>query len=97
MMKTKLMKVLYTTRSRQNTNSWHGSTYFETPKISMEGKWLEALGFHIGDAIEVSYEDNCIRITPAPKPEPAMICDSKADSPTTPKPAGKLQKKQPSQ
>lgn len=44
MMKTKLMKVLYSTRSRQSTNCWHGSTYIETPKISMEGKWLEALG-----------------------------------------------------
>lgn len=61
MMKTKLMKVLYSTRSRQNPGCWPASIYIETPKISMEGKWLEALGFHIGDAIEVSYEDNCIK------------------------------------
>lgn len=52
------------------------SYYTATPKISMEGKWLEALGFHIGDAIEVSYEDNCIRITPAP--QPVMVCEPQA-------------------
>ena len=97
MMKTKLMKVLYSTRSRQSTNCWHGSTYIETPKISMEGKWLEALGFHIEDAIEVSYEDNCIRITPAPKPEPAMVCEPKAEYATTATPGKKSRKKQPAQ
>lgn len=73
-MKTKKMKVLYSSRTRQSSNRWSsGSSYIETPKISMEGKWLDALGFHIGDAIQVSYEDNCIRITPAP--EPAMVCE----------------------
>lgn len=73
-MKTKKMKVLYSSRTRQSSNLWSsGSSYIETPKISMEGKWLDALGFHIGDAIQVSYEDNCIRITPAP--EPAMVCE----------------------
>lgn len=95
MMKTKLMKVLYSTRSRQSTNFWHGSTYIETPKISMEGKWLEALGFHIGDAIEVAYEDNCIRITPAPKP--AMVCEPQTEYATTAMPAKKPRKKQPAQ
>lgn len=73
-MKTKKMKVLYSSRTRQSSNPWgSGSSYIETPKISMEGKWLDALGFHIGDAIQVSYEDNCIRITPAP--EPVMVCE----------------------
>lgn len=73
-MKTKKMKVLYASRTRQSSNLWgRDSAYIETPKISMEGKWLDALGFHIGDAIQVSYEDNCIRITPAP--EPAMVCE----------------------
>ncbi|MFR5631985.1 MAG: SymE family type I addiction module toxin [Monoglobales bacterium] len=93
MMKTKLMKVLYSTRSRQNPGCWPASIYIETPKISMEGKWLEALGFHIGDAIEVSYEDNCIRITPAPKP--AMVCEPQTEYAATP--AKKSRKKQPAQ
>lgn len=78
-MKTKKMKVLYSSRTRQSSNRWGmGSSYIETPKISMEGKWLAALGFHIGDAIEVSYEDNCIRITPAMVCEPAAEYDSKS-------------------
>lgn len=73
-MKSKKMKVLYSTRARQNYSIYAGgNAYIETPKISMEGKWLDALGFHIGDAIQVSYEDNCIRITPAP--EPVMVCE----------------------
>lgn len=77
MTKTKKMKVLYSSRTRQSSNHWGmGSSYIETPKISMEGKWLETLGFHIGDAIEVSYEDNCIRITPAP--QPVMVCEPQA-------------------
>lgn len=71
------MKVLYSSRTRQSSNRLGmGSSYIETPKISMEGKWLEALDFHIGDAIEVSYEDNCIRITPAL--QPAMVCEPEA-------------------
>lgn len=61
-MKSKKMKVYY---------SWNSSS--SIPRIQMEGKWLEALGFHIGDAIEVAYEDNCIRITPAP--QPLMVCE----------------------
>lgn len=74
MLKTKKMKVLYSAKARQTPYYYGRDAYYDaTPKISMEGKWLEALGFHIGDAIEVSYEDNCIRITPAPKP--AMVCE----------------------
>lgn len=76
-MKTKKMKVLYASRTRQSSNLWgRDNSYIETPKISMEGKWLDALGFHIGDAIQVSYEDNCIRITPMP--QPAMVCEPEA-------------------
>lgn len=76
-MKTKKMKVLYASRTRQSSNLWgRDSSYIETPKISMEGKWLDALGFHIGDAIQVSYEDNCIRITPMP--QPGMVCEPEA-------------------
>lgn len=73
-MKSKKMKVLYSARSKQTLCTWGRESYYTaTPKISMEGKWLEALGFHIGDAIEVSYENNCIRISPALSP--AMVCE----------------------
>lgn len=63
-MKSKTMKVLYSTRSKSNSSPYMGSSYIETPKISMEGKWLEALGFHIGEAIRVEYEEGSIHISP---------------------------------
>lgn len=77
-MKTKNIKVLYSTRSRQNRNSWGGSSYIETPKISMEGKWLEALGFHIGDSLQVDYEEGAIHIRLAAQ-QPAMVCEPETD------------------
>ena len=73
-MQKKKMKVLYSSRSRSGSYIG-GSSYTTTPKISMEGKWLESLGFKIGDAIEVSFEENSIRISPAP--QPAMVCEPK--------------------
>ena len=29
----------------------------------MEGKWLETLGFHIGDVIQAAYEEGSIHIS----------------------------------
>lgn len=55
-MQTKKMKVQYSTCARQSKNYYFGSGYIETPKIQMEEKWLVALGFHIGDAIQVAYK-----------------------------------------
>jgi len=76
-MKSKKMKVLYSSRARQAQYVWGRESYYTaTPKISLEGKWLEALGFHVGDAIEGSYEDHCIRITPAP--QPVIVCEPQA-------------------
>ena len=77
-MKTKNIKVLYSTRSRQSSNSWSGSSYIETPKISMEGKWLEALGFHVGDHLQIEYEEGSIHIRPAVL-SPAMVCEPESD------------------
>ena len=68
-MQTKKMKVQYSSRARQGKNHYFGSGYIETPKIQMEGKWLEALGFHIGDRLQVDYEEGAIHIHLAP-PEP---------------------------
>lgn len=72
MTKTKNIKVQYS--SRANYGSYYRPTsYTSYPKIQMEGKWLEALGFHVGDQLQVEYEEGCIRITPAPKAEPVMM------------------------
>ena len=78
-MQTKKMKVQYSSRARQGKNHYFDSRYIETPKIQMEGKWLEVLGFHIGDAIQVAYEEGSIHISLAPlaQSESAMVCDTK--------------------
>lgn len=77
-MQTKKMKVQYSTRARQGKNHYLGNGYIETPKIQMEGKWLKALGFHIGDAIQIAYEEGSIHISLAPQTqsESTMISES---------------------
>src|SRR5699024_5794500 len=54
-MKQKNIKVAYTSRSC-------GNSYTQVPKIQMEGKWLEELGFSIGSTIVVEYDDGSIHI-----------------------------------
>ena len=66
-MQKKNIKVQYSSRST-SSSYMYGSRYSYYPKIQMEGKWLEALGFHVGDQLQVEYEEGCIRITPAPQP-----------------------------
>ena len=52
---TKTIKVQYSTR-------YTARRYSEVPKIQMEGKWLEAIGFSVGDKIHVDYDDGMIII-----------------------------------
>lgn len=80
MTKTKNIKVQYSSRC---SGSGYGSRYTYHPKIQMEGKWLEELGFHIGDSLKVEYEEGSIRITPAPKP--LMMVAEQETSYITPK------------
>lgn len=68
MTKIKNIKVQYSSRMSQSRSYYGGSSYTSYPKIQMEGKWLEALGFHIGDSLQVEYEEGSIRITPVPQP-----------------------------
>lgn len=71
-MKTKNIKVVYS--SKTSYGDYYGSSRTTVnPKIQMEGKWLEALGFHIGDQLQVEYEEGAIHIRLAPKPEPVMM------------------------
>lgn len=46
---TKTIKVQYSTR-------YSGRKYSEVPKIQMEGKWLETIGFSVRDNILVDYD-----------------------------------------
>ena len=52
---TKTIKVQYSTRHTDRR-------YSEVPKIQMEGKWLEAIGFSVEDRIRVDYDDGKIII-----------------------------------
>lgn len=54
-MKSKTIKVIYSSRQSRNT-------YNLLPKIQVEGNWLEALGFHIGEPVKVEYEEGSIHI-----------------------------------
>lgn len=53
-MKTKSIKVQYSSRCQSGFS----------PKIQMEGRWLEQLGFPIGTRLMVEYEEGSIRIRP---------------------------------
>ncbi len=54
-MKTKNIKVVYTSRYSEGS-------YAPVPKVQMEGRWLERLGFTIGAPLLVEYEEGSIRI-----------------------------------
>ncbi len=40
-----------------------GYNYKETPTITLKGKWLEEIGFQIGNYVQVSCEDGKLMIT----------------------------------
>lgn len=61
-MKTKTIKVLYSSRYSRNT-------YKPVPKIQIEGNWLEAHGFHIGEPVQVECENGSIHIHTLPEEE----------------------------
>ena len=52
-MKTKSMKVY----------QGSGRNYVEVPTIVLQGKWLDGLGFSIGDQISVTCSEDTIMIT----------------------------------
>ncbi len=52
-MKTKSIKVAYTSR-------YSGGSYAPVPKVQMEGRWLEQLGFTIGAPLIVEYGEGSI-------------------------------------
>lgn len=54
-----------------------GYQYQETPTIVLKGKWLEELGFAVGDYITVSCEDGKLVITP--DAERARLVEAEAD------------------
>ena len=61
-MKTKNLKVAYTSRYTQKKNC-------NVPQMKMEGKWLEELGFSVGSTVVVEYEEGSIHIRPMTEEE----------------------------
>ena len=61
----KHIKVTSSIHVRQNFKPGESFYYPEHSKISMEGRWLDAAGFHTGDRIQVEYWKNAICIYPA--------------------------------
>lgn len=64
-MKSKNIKVAYSTRYPQKG-------ICTVPKIQIEGKWLEELGFSVGSTVIVEYEEGSIRIRPLTEEEIAL-------------------------
>ena len=48
----------------QYSSLYSGNHYSYVPKIQLQGKWLEKIGFSIGDTVAVEYHDNAITIRP---------------------------------
>lgn len=71
----KQIKVQYSSRS---TGYPYYGRVASTPKIQMEGKWLDALGFHIGAQLSVSSSAGQILIRLAESSEIAASKQNKA-------------------
>ena len=71
-MKSKTIKVAYSAQTRKTKNIWNGFHEVLFPKIQIQGKWLDELGFHIGDRLIVEYEKGAIHIRSA-EPEACMV------------------------
>ena len=69
-MKQKNIKVVYKSRSI-------GGSYTQVPKIQMEGRWLEELGFSIGSTIVVEYGEGSRKLSHVAEPNPGYNSPSK--------------------
>lgn len=77
-MKAKTIKVAYSSQTRKgNDPVFRNTRDVIVPKIQIQGKWLEELGFHIGDRLTVEYGDGAIHIRSA-EPEACMVCEPAA-------------------
>ena len=64
-MKSKTIKVAYSGQMRKAESPWNGFREVFFSKIQIQGKWLDELGFHIGDRLIVEYEKGAIYIRSA--------------------------------
>ena len=74
-MKSKTIKVAYAGQMRKAESPWSGFREVFFPKIQIQGKWLNELGFHIGDRLTVEYEKGAIHIRSA-EPQACMVSEA---------------------
>ena len=77
-MKTKSIKdAYYSQMGKGNAPVVRNTREVILPKIQIQGggKWLEEIGFHIGDRLTVEYDDGAIHIRLA-EPVACMVCES---------------------
>ncbi|MEE3472215.1 MAG: SymE family type I addiction module toxin [Butyrivibrio hungatei] len=60
--KNRALTVHYTW-SKPSEQYWLGRKQVQRPAITLSGAWLEALGFNVGDKIDVACEEGKLTIT----------------------------------
>jgi antitoxin component of MazEF toxin-antitoxin module len=45
-----------------------GGRYVSVPSLRLNGRWLEALGFHIGEKVEVTVVNNALMVRLVSRP-----------------------------
>lgn len=71
--KIRMSTVQYGSRpTHEGTGAFRKSGYTQFPKISIAGLWLEELGFHVGDKLQVEYGEGYLHISRA---NVSMVCE----------------------
>lgn len=71
--KVRVSTVQYGSRpTHEGTGVFRKSGYTQFPRISIAGLWLEELGFHVGDKLQVEYGEGYLHISLA---NVGMVCE----------------------
>lgn len=86
-------KVQYSSRpTHEGTGVFRKSGYTYFPRISIAGLWLEELGFHVGDKLQVEYGEGYLHIS---RMDVSMVCEQSnyTDAVETQEPGKTIRKK----
>lgn len=71
--KVRMSTVQYGSRhTHEGQGAFRTSGYIQFPKISIAGLWLEELGFHVGDKLQVEYGEGYLHISLV---NVSMVCE----------------------
>lgn len=71
--KIRMSTVQYGSRpTHEGKGAFRKSGYTQFPKISIAGLWLEELGFHVGDKLQVEYGEGYLHIS---RLNVGMVCE----------------------